>query len=197
MMVKICGITNREDALAAIEWGASALGFNFYPSSPRYVDPVRAAEIAAGLPASVWKAGVFVNESAARIAEIAGLVGLDVAQLHGVRPARLTTIRVWQAAQVDENFRLSALDPFSAEAFLLDSPSGSAYGGSGRTFDWSKAAGPAKIRIILAGGLDGDNVRAAIAAAPPWGVDACSRLESAPGRKDHVKMAQFLKEATT
>jgi len=198
MMVKICGITNREDALAAIEGGASALGFNFYPRSPRYVDPDRAAEIASSLPGSVWKVGVFVNESPARIATIAGKVGLDIAQLHGdEREADYPQgIRVWKAARVRENFCVADLDRCSAEAVLLDTPAGDAYGGTGRTFDWSKAAGSSK-HIILAGGLDASNIKLAIAAARPWGVDACSRIESEPGRKDHAKMAQFLKEATS
>ncbi len=193
MMVKICGITNREDALAAIEGGAAALGFNFYPGSPRYIDPERAAVIAAGL--AVVKVGVFVNESPARIGEIARHAGLDVAQLHGAETEAdyPQGIRVWKAARVDETFRIADLDALPAEAFLLDSPGG---GGTGRTFDWSRAAG-SKRRIILAGGLDASNVKQAIAAARPWGVDVCSRIESAPGRKDHVKMAQFLKEATS
>lgn len=197
MMVKICGITNREDALAAIEGGASALGFNFYPRSPRYIDPDRAAALIAGLPKTVWKVGVFVNEPAERITEIAQRAGLDVVQLVGQlvgQAIRLPSLRIWQTTYVDENFRLADLDDNPAEAILLDTPASGIYGGSGRTFDWSKAAGSTR-RIILAGGLDASNVRQAIAAANPWGVDICSRIESSPGRKDHVKMAQFLKEA--
>jgi phosphoribosylanthranilate isomerase len=191
MMVKICGITNREDALAAIKGGASALGFNFYPRSPRYLDSARAAEIVQGL--AVLKVGVFVNEPPARIEEIARKVGLDVAQLHGDETAAdyPIGIRVWKAARVDEHFRLADLEGWTAEAVLLDSPGA---GGTGRTFDWSRAAGSPK-RIILAGGLDAGNVKQAIAVARPWGVDVCSRIESAPGRKDHLKMSQFLKEA--
>jgi phosphoribosylanthranilate isomerase len=197
MMVKICGITNREDALAAIDGGASALGFNFYPRSPRYVDPALAAELIPQLPATIWKVGVFVQETPERIAEIARRVGLDVVQLHWAgQPARLPHMRVWQTAHVDENFRLADLDQYPVEAVLLDTPAGEAYGGTGRTFDWSKAAGETKVKIILAGGLDAGNVRQAIAAAHPWGVDVCSRIEASPGRKDHVKMAQFLREAT-
>ena len=195
MMVKICGITNREDALAAIEGGASALGFNFYPQSPRYLTPDQAAELIAKLPATVWKVGVFVNESAERITEVTNHAGLDVAQVVGQADS-LSGLRIWKAIQVDENFRLSNLDQIEAEAILLDTPAGAAHGGTGRTFDWQKAAGPTKAKIILAGGLDATNVRQAIAAVHPWGVDTCSRIESSPGRKDHAKMAQFLKEAT-
>ena len=193
MMVKICGITKLADAVAAIEGGASALGFNFYPKSPRYIAPDCAAEMIAKLPASVWKVGVFVNESPERITEIAQHVGLDVVQLVG-QAIRLSGLRVWQTAYVDENFRLTDIELDPAEAILLDAPSGQYYGGTGQTFDWSRAAGSSK-RIILAGGLDAGNVRQAIAAAQPWGVDICSRIESSPGRKDHVKMAQFLREA--
>src|SRR5258708_7593062 len=109
MMVKICGITNRDDALAAIEGGASALGFNLYSRSPRYVDPERAAGLAADLPGSVLKVGVFVNETPELIAAIAQRIGLDVVQLHGdeLEADYPAGIRVWKAARVDENFRLS------------------------------------------------------------------------------------------
>ena len=196
MMVKICGITNREDALAAVEGGAAALGFNFYPRSPRYLDPERAAELIAAMPAGVWKVGVFANEPPERIIELAHRLGLDVVQIHGDEVRYPAGLRIWKAATVDENFRLADLDQYPAEAVLLDAPAGDAYGGTGRAFDWSKAAGATELKIILAGGLDAANVRQAIAAAHPWGVDVCSRIESSPGRKDHVKMAQFLKEAT-
>jgi phosphoribosylanthranilate isomerase len=197
MIVKVCGITNLEDALAAIAGGASALGFNFYPRSPRYIHPDRAAEIAAALPAHIWKAGVFVNEIPRRIAEIATEARLDIAQLHGdeTESAYPSGIRIWKAARVDANFRVIDLEASLAEAILLDAAVEQAYGGTGRTFDWARAVG-STLRIVLAGGLDASNVRQAIAAAKPWGVDVCSRIESQPGRKDHVKMAQFLKEAT-
>lgn len=196
MMVKICGITNREDALAAIEGGAAALGFNFYPKSPRYVTPEDAALIARKLPASVWKVGVFVGEPAARIEEIALLLGLDVAQVHGdVPPEHLPRqLRVWKAFRVDSSFHPSLLDPYPVEALLLDTPSAALHGGTGRTFDWTIARDLGR-RIVLAGGLDASNVRDAIRAVRPWGVDACSRLESSPGRKDHKKMIEFLKAA--
>lgn len=191
MMVKICGITNREDALAAVEDGAAALGFNFWPRSPRCLTAEQAAEIIASLPTGVLKAGVFVNQPEA--GEIARRLGLDVVQLCGEEaPADYPAgLRVWKAVRVGAGF---ALPDCPAEALLLDGPAGALYGGGGRTFDWSIAASPGR-KIILAGGLDVSNVRLAIAAARPWGVDACSRLESSPGRKDHVKMAAFLKAA--
>jgi len=198
MMVKICGITNREDALAAIEGGASALGFNFYPKSPRYVEPDRAAEMIAGLPRAIWKVGIFVNDPPQRISEMARRVGLDVVQLYKMEDVlRLPDLRVWYADHVDYEFFLSDTADHPFEAILLDAPAGAAYGGTGRTFDWSVAAGYRNVKIILAGGLDASNIKRAIATARPWGVDVCSRIESEPGRKDHVKMAQFLKEATS
>ncbi|MGA2135651.1 MAG: phosphoribosylanthranilate isomerase [Bryobacteraceae bacterium] len=189
MMVKICGITNREDALAAIDGGAAALGFNFYAGSPRYIAPEAAAVIAAGLPARVWKVGVFVDEAAANVERIARQVGLDVAQLHGSETPKQYPrgTRVWKAIRVLDSAGETAC-PTGVEAVLLDGPA------SGQAFDWARVPhGVAK--LILAGGLDAGNVREAIAQVRPWGVDACSRLESSPGRKDHFKMAAFLKAA--
>lgn len=187
MMVKICGITNREDALAAIEGGAAALGFNFYPASPRYITPEEAAGIIAGLP-PVWKAGVFVDETPQTISRIARQAGLDIAQLHGHEsPADYPAdIRVWKAIRV--RGEIGELRYGTAEAVLLDGPA------SGESFDWWQAR-RGGTRLIVAGGLDAGNVRQAIELARPWGVDACSRLESRPGRKDHFKMAEFLKAA--
>ncbi len=187
MMVKICGITNREDALAAVEAGASAIGFNFYRESPRYISHTGAAMIGEKIPANVWKVGVFVNETPETIAKIVLDAGLDVAQLHGTSAAR--GVRVWRA--------VSASDPKlteSVEAVLIDSPSDSATGGTGKTWDWSHAP-HLEQKIIIAGGLDADNVRTAIEQARPWGVDACSRIEKSPGLKDHDKMRKFLKAA--
>jgi phosphoribosylanthranilate isomerase len=191
MMVKICGITNREDALAAVEGGAAALGLNFWPRSPRAITIEQAADLVAALPAGIIKAGVFVNQPEA--GDIARRLNLDVVQFCGDEtPADYPAgLRVWKSVRVGENF---TLPDCPAEALLLDGPAGALHGGSGKTFDWRLAAGAAR-KIILAGGLDASNVREAIAAARPWGVDACSRLESSPGKKDHVKMAAFLKAA--
>jgi phosphoribosylanthranilate isomerase len=189
MMVKICGITNREDALAAVEAGASAIGFNFYRQSPRYISHTGAAMIGEKIPANVWKVGVFVDETPETIARIMIDAGLDVAQLHGISEAR--GVRVWQA--------MPALDPVAlalignVEAVLLDSTDG-VTGGSGETWDWSRTP-ELKPKIIIAGGLDADNVRTAIEQARPWGVDACSRIEREPGLKDHEKMRKFVKAA--
>ena len=140
------------------------------------------------------KVGVFVNEAAAAVASLAGQLGLDVVQIHGESPEIPAGLRVWRAVPVAPGFDIASLDPLPAEAFLLDAPSGSVYGGTGRSFDWTLARG-ARRQVIIAGGLDETNVRRAIEEARPWGVDACSRLESSPGRKDHRRMAEFLKAA--
>lgn len=196
MFVKICGITNLEDALAAVDAGASALGFNFFENSPRYIAPQAAARIVERLPAGITNVGVFVNQAPEAVLEVMRMAGLDVAQLHGDEPpvAVPRGVRVWKAFRVDGKFRPEFMDAYDAEAFLLDAPSEALYGGTGKTFDWAQARGLGR-RIVLAGGLDATNVRAAIETVRPWGVDACSRIESAPGRKDHVKMREFLKAA--
>ncbi len=194
MMVKICGITTLEDALAAIDEGATALGFNFYPPSPRYIAPETAAGIIAELPKETLKVGVFVNESPRRAETIADEAGLDIVQLHGKETADHSPrgYPVWKAFRVDANFSADQLRTFPADAYLLDSPT-ELYGGSGHTFDWTLARGIGA-HIILAGGLDASNIRRAVAVAQPWGVDACSKLEAAPGRKDRAKMSAFLRE---
>lgn len=193
MMVKICGITNREDAFAAIDGGAAALGFNFYLASPRYIRPEDAAQIAAALPPHIWKVGVFVDETADAILATARSVSLDIAQLHGQEsPDQYPrNMRVWKAIRMigqPHEATVASLAGPGLEAVLLDGPA------SGQVFDWARIPqGIAK--LILAGGLDAHNVAEAIARVHPWGVDACSRVEISPGRKDHFKMAAFLKAA--
>jgi phosphoribosylanthranilate isomerase len=187
MMVKICGITNREDALAAVDAGASAIGFNFYRESPRYISHTGAAMIAEKIPANVWKVGVFVNESPETIAKTVIEAGLDVAQLHGSSDAR--GVRIWRAMSPVDAVALALFG--DVEAVLIDSPADTVSGGSGKTWDWSQAPHLTQ-KVIIAGGLDGDNVRAAIEQVQPWGVDACSRIEKSPGLKDHQKMRRFL-----
>lgn len=192
MMVKICGITNVEDALAAIDGGAAALGFNFWPRSPRYVKPEVARRIIGRLPGTVWKAGVFVDEAAGAVAKTMDEAGIDIAQLHGRETAAdfPRGVRVWKAVRIGADFDAAMLDGYPAEAVLLDGPA------NGVPFNWKLAKGASK-KVIIAGGLDAGNVRSAIEQARPWGVDACSRIESAPGKKDHRKMAEFLKAALT
>ena len=185
MILKICGITNQEDATAAVAGGATAIGFNFYRRSPRYLAPERAAGIQS--PPGVRRVGVFVGEARERVEEIARLASLDVAQLHGDEtPADYpASLAVWKAVRVGEVLDFSRWRDCPAEALLLDGPA------SGRSFDWRLAA-PAPKPVILAGGLDASNVAEAVALAHPWGVDACSRIEKSPGLKDHYKMRKFI-----
>ena len=193
MIVKVCGITNAQDAAAAIGAGANAIGFNFYPRSPRYIAP----EVAAQIPtAGARRVGVFVNEDPSRIAEIVRIAALDTAQLHGEEASTdyPEGVAIWKAARVTATLDFAPYIHTSIEALLLDGPAGELYGGAGRSFDWSLARA-ATIRIVLAGGLDATNVAQAIAIAHPWGVDACSRIESAPGKKDHPKMLAFIQAA--
>ena len=191
MIVKICGITNAEDALAAVEAGASALGFNFYPKSPRYVRPADARAIAVQV-AAVLRVGVFVNEPVDEVERVMAESGMDVAQIYlGTLPAR---VRTWRARNVDATFDVAELDDPVPEAFLLDAPAPGVHGGTGHAFDWSRVPSVNR-KIVLAGGLDASNVARAIATAKPWGVDACSRLEIAPGRKDHSRVRNFVDAA--
>jgi phosphoribosylanthranilate isomerase len=193
MIVKICGITNQEDASAAIEGGASAIGFNFYGRSPRYIAPSDAGDIRTAT--GVRRVGVFVNEMRARVEEIARLARLDVAQLHGEETvAEYPEMTVWKAVRVEHDFDLAPYEKSPAEALLLDGPAGALYGGAGKSFDWRLVRASSR-KIVLAGGLDASNVAAAIELVKPWGVDACSRIESAPGRKDRKKMTEFLQAA--
>lgn len=191
MMVKICGITNRDDAMAAVEAGASAIGFNFYRDSPRYISSTGAATIAEKLPGDVWKVGIFVNESADFIARTVLDAKLDVVQLYGRSEA--LGVRIWRACQADESLWTQIVDE-TVEAILIDAPSEDRYGGTGRVFDWTQTRGLRK-KVILAGGLDATNVRSAIEIAQPWGVDACSRIEKSPGIKDHEKLRRFVEAA--
>ncbi len=188
MFVKICGITNREDALAAVDAGARALGFIFYPKSPRAVTPEQVAAFVKDVPDTIWKVGVFVNESPAKIEEIGAQLGLDIAQLHGAETPdqHPRGLRVWKAFRMTPG--QTADTHYPAEAILLDGP------GAGTTFDWSLGAGFAA-PIIVAGGLDEHNVREAVARAHPWGVDVSSGVESEPGRKDHTRMKRFIEAA--
>jgi phosphoribosylanthranilate isomerase len=189
MMVKICGVTDPGDALEAIEAGAGALGFNFWAGSPRHIPVERAVTFVPALPAGVLRVGVFVNESADVIAATARRVALDVVQLHG-RCETPAGLRIWRAMAAG-----AEPPPIEdQEAVLVDAPAGESYGGTGQTFDWARVRG-LRHRVVLAGGLDASNVGRAIEVARPWGVDACSRIESGPGRKDLARMRAFIAAA--
>jgi phosphoribosylanthranilate isomerase len=200
-IIKVCGITSVADALVTVQSGATAVGFNFFPGSPRYVSVSAAAGIAAVVPAHVLRVGIFVNEMAEQIRTIARAVRLDVVQLHGDESPEdciaLADLRVWKAFRIGNSFSLSALEPYACEAFLLDGDSAAGlFGGGGRTFPWPIAREAKRWgRIIVAGGLDASNVADAIREVQPWGVDASSKLEARPGVKDPGKVQQYLDAA--
>jgi phosphoribosylanthranilate isomerase len=198
--VKVCGITNLEDALAALEAGADLLGFNFYARSPRYVSPVEARNIIERLPDSVSCVGVFVNESTpAEVERIAREAGLGAVQLHGDETPEfcqglrgLTTIK---ALRVGADFNVESAAAYDTDAVLLDAYVAGARGGTGHTFDWTLATLTRERvpKLFLAGGLNPDNVAAAVAAVRPYAVDVCSGVETAPGRKSPELMRRFVK----
>jgi phosphoribosylanthranilate isomerase len=192
-VIKICGITNEEDAQVAIEAGANALGFNFYAGSPRYITPARAQRIVEAVKKPFLRVGVFVNATEAQLAAAAREVPLDVVQLHGdTCPAQLSSsYRMWRSITADgARSEYGHVTTVNAEAFVFDTPSPH-FGGSGKSFDWSLAATFA-YRKIIAGGLDATNVADAIRTTKPWGVDACSRLELSPGKKDSRRVRDFV-----
>ncbi len=200
---KVCGITLPEDAGHAAAAGANAVGLIFYAPSPRSVTFERAEAVAAAVPEGVRRVGVFVRERPNVVAATARRVGLDVVQLHGygspdelceVRGAVPEAVEVWMAVRVDERFDASGLSGFRADAFLLDTARPGVHGGTGETFSWhlARRARPYG-KVIVAGGLDGDNVAEAVRVARPWGVDSSSRLESTPGAKDPDRVERYLR----
>jgi phosphoribosylanthranilate isomerase len=197
--VKICGITNWNDARRACEAGADFLGFNFYVKSPRYVSPAKARRIVRRLPRGVSAVGVFVNATEPIVLDTARAVGLDYLQLHGDEsPAFVSKVRrsfpVVKAIRVRKSFRRTELAKFkAASAILLDGFDRKVRGGGGKTFDWSRARGNRKTRIFLAGGITAENVREAISIAKPYAIDVCSGVEAAPGRKDPRKIKALMR----
>lgn len=190
MLVKICGITRLADAEDAVALGAGAIGFVFWPNSPRSVDPERARAIAAALPPFVTTIGVFVNQAPAFINEVAARVGLAGVQLHGDEPVDvLDQIErpVVKAIAMGGNAEADAWPP--RVRLLIDVHDPDQRGGTGRTVDWSKAAAIAARRpVLLAGGLNAANVADAIRTVRPFGIDVSSGVESSPGVKDHARL---------
>ena len=197
---KICGITNPEDARVAVELGADALGFNFYRKSPRYIEPERARLLIEGLPPLVSTVGIFVDERRPeQVVEIARATGLGTVQLHGSESPDYTRqirpLPVFKAFGVGPKLQLDRISAFPVQAFLLDTAGGALPGGTGRAFDWDLALAAKRFgRLILAGGLNPDNVYEAICRVRPYGIDVCSGIEREPGRKDHRKMAALFDE---
>ncbi|MGD2205487.1 MAG: phosphoribosylanthranilate isomerase [Anaerolineae bacterium] len=200
--VKICGLTNLQDALIAVEAGADLLGFIFYPPSPRAVTPARARAIVetvrnAGFP--VRLVGVFVDEPPEDVRQTVSRCGLDYAQLHGAESPREVAalmddgIAVIKAFRVRHDVSPGEIARFRATAYLLDAYVAGRPGGAGRTFDWQLAVQAARLfQVLLAGGLTPDNVAQAVRTVHPWGVDVASGVEAAPGRKDPDQVRRFV-----
>ncbi|HIE43375.1 MAG TPA: phosphoribosylanthranilate isomerase [Candidatus Omnitrophica bacterium] len=195
--IKICGITNREDALLASSLGSDALGFIF-AESERRVTPEDAREIIEELPPFIVKVGVFVNEEIERVEEIAEFLRLDVLQFHGDEPPSYTQKfkrRVIKSFRVRDGDSLKAISDYKVSAYLLDTYSPGVYGGTGETFNWDLAIRAKEFgTIILAGGLNPDNVALAIQKVMPYAVDVSSGVESSPGKKDPARLAAFIQK---
>jgi phosphoribosylanthranilate isomerase len=200
IQVKICGITRLEDAQAAVDAGADALGFVFYPPSPRYVTAEQAERIIRTLPPFVTTVGLFVDVALDRVNEVAARCGLDRIQLHGRETpefCRQITRPVIKAIRIRNAESLTHVPDYKVAAYLLDAyVEGALPGGTGASFSWELAArampyGP----VILAGGLTPENVEVAIAQIRPYGVDVSSGVERAPGIKDHRKVREFIVHA--
>jgi phosphoribosylanthranilate isomerase len=194
--VKVCGIRRRADALLAVELGATALGFVFWPRSPRAVRPDDVRAITEGLPAFVTRVGVFVNQSPADVFETAARAGVNTVQLHGEEDAAIfgpSPVPLIKALAVGKGFHLSAVEDLPAPiTVLLDAHDPVRRGGTGRVIEWTVAAAAARLRpVILSGGLTPENVRDAAQAVNPYAVDVSSGVEAAPGIKDESKMRAF------
>lgn len=199
--VKVCGVTRLEDACLAAELGASAIGFVFWPGSPRCITTARAAAIRAGLPPSVTPVGVFVDQPIEEVRKIADEARLGAVQLHGhesIEYARGLLPPVIKAVAVDERFRAESLDALPSDiTVLLDAHDPVRRGGTGRTIDWSAAAAAAARRpVFLSGGLTPSNIRHAITQVRPYGVDLSSGVETAPGVKDPAKLRELFEAIT-
>jgi len=197
--VKICGITNSEDALVAADAGADALGFVFYPPSPRCITPDQAAGIIAQLPPFIQSVGLFVDQSPDMVNQTVELCGLDLVQLHGDESpglCKLIKSRIIKAIRVRNETSLESMFSYEVSAFLLDAWSPLAHGGTGLTFDWELAvAASGKGRIILAGGLTPENVADAVKRVHPYAVDVSSGVEASAGKKDPDRIREFIKRA--
>ncbi|MHC4061683.1 MAG: phosphoribosylanthranilate isomerase [Planctomycetota bacterium] len=193
--VKICGITNIEDAVAAMDMGADLLGFNFYPKSPRFVTTEKAAGIVDKLPGFMDIAGVFVNASFDHIHQTINECPLNWVQLHGDESPQFCqsflslNVRTMKALRVRDQSDIQKAEDYFTDAILLDAFDPKKYGGTGLTFDWNIVGHIGK-RIFLAGGINPDNAPAAIKLGV-YGIDVCSGIEAAPGKKDHKKMRQL------
>jgi len=195
--VKICGVRSIEDAEACIEYGADALGFNFWPKSPRYIAPEAARSIIEKLSPLVSCIGVFVNEAPERVIDMASYTRINAAQLHGDESPeycdQVSNLKLIKAFRVGPDFDPNQIKNYQINSVLLDTKVKNNYGGTGERFDWTIAIEAKRFApIILAGGLNAENVAEAINFVRPSGVDVCSGVESEPGRKDVRKIKDFM-----
>ncbi len=196
MFVKICGITNEDDALLAVAMGADAVGFIFAPS-PRQIAPQKVFDITRRLPPEILTVGVFRNELPSRVIEIADRAGVKAVQLHGRETPEQTKEVAARFRWVIKAFaagddKLPIADQYGTDMILMDAPDP----GSGKVFDWNLAGdAPSQMKLILAGGLTPDNVAAAVKEVAPWGVDVASGVEKEPGRKDPIALMRFIENA--
>jgi len=198
--VKICGITNLEDAKAAVSFGADAIGFIFYKKSPRYISPAKAKKIIAQLPPYIIPVGVFVNEKAPHLKRIIKACGLQAVQLHGDEsPAfcrQFKKCMVIKAVRVKSAEDIKECKRYPVDAVLLDTYVPGTYGGTGKVFDWkSIARKKPRIPVIVSGGLNARNVARAIRTVKPYAVDVSSGVEYMPGKKSEKRLKQFFKNA--
>ncbi|MBX7147856.1 phosphoribosylanthranilate isomerase [bacterium] len=196
VLVKICGITNLDDALDAVELGADFLGFNFYPDSKRYIEPEAADDIIQDIPSSVKKVGVFVNEQVEKVIDLAVALELDFVQFHGDETADYCNAvgRPWlKAFRLKEEKDLEEISKYESPWLLVDSYVEKAFGGTGIVSNWDLAREAKKYgELFLSGGLNPDNIATAIQSVQPYAVDVASGVESAPGIKDRTKLEKFI-----
>jgi phosphoribosylanthranilate isomerase len=204
VQIKICGVTNVKDAAACAELGANMIGFNFYPQSPRYIEPKAVRRIVEAIPPGVCAVGVFVDASAEEIRDIADAAGVPCVQLHGrTSPDKCSELarefRVIRAFSMDPQFRAEQVSLFRDCDVLVDAHHPSLRGGTGLTCDWraARTVGTFARFLILSGGLTEQNVSQAITTVAPHAVDVCSGVESAPGVKDHRAVENFVTAVRT
>ena len=196
--VKICGIREFEDARDAVLLGADAIGLNFYPNSPRYIEAAQAAKIIEKLPPFVSVVGVFVNHpDPQNLEDFALSIGLHAVQLHGNETpdycSMIQRVKVIKALRVDSNFRVDTLRSYGSGTFLLDACSPDQFGGTGKSYNWDLVFGANAFgSIVIAGGLNFENVSQVVSSLHPFGVDVASGVESKPGKKDYDKMRRFI-----
>lgn len=199
LFIKICGVTNGDDALYAAEQGAHAIGFNFFPRSKRFISLAMAGEISRGLKATIMRVGVFVSPDRDYVNDVLREVGLDAIQFSGNEtPENVLRYRakVFKAIHVLSVDSIDEMKLFNADAFLLDTHRDGEFGGTGKTFDWDLARKAKQFgKVILAGGLTPDNVADAVRLVRPYGVDVSSGVELRPGIKDHKKIKEFIRRA--